>query len=402
LTNKNLRLMIIGASWEQVPLIKLAKKMGYYVLATSPNIDAEGFNYSDEKAIVDPRDLRRVVSIAEDFNPIGISADECDYSHYAAVYSSIKLGLCNDGFAGAQYTSNKLWMREQCHKSHILQPRFVACRTFLDADKASGLIGWPVIVKPVDNRGAFGINIANTIDELEYAYFDALMNSHSREVIVEAYIEGTHITVDGCVDQGGVHHNLAIASKAVTPGDKPIIIQVDYPASISQESCDYILATNSQVINALEIKAGLTHSEYILDNRGRCFLVETANRGGGVLTSAYIVPEMSGVDTNKLLIKNSVGERFSFKVKPFKGSVILKFFVFETGLVKHIHGLEEAKTIQGVKHIKLFFNSGDRLTQPQSGAERHGFMILKADSGNKINKLFSKTINAIRIVYDKD
>jgi len=396
------RLMIIGASWEQVPLIKTAKKMGYCVLATSPLANSEGLLFADETAIVDPRDLREVLKIAQDFLPLGITADECDYSHYAAVYASIQLGLNNDGLVGAQYTTNKLWMREMCKKSHILQPRFMACRTFNDCKKAADLIGWPVIVKPVDNRGAFGINIANSIDELEYAYLDALMNAHSREVIVEAYIEGTHITVDGCVDQQGVHHNLAIASKEVIPGDKPIIIQVNYPASISKKNSDYILATNSQVIGALEIKAGLTHSEYILDKKGRCFLVETANRGGGVLTSAYIVPEMSGVNTNKLLINNSVGKEYNFSLKPFQGSVILKFFVFEPGFVKQILGLEKAKNIDGVQHLKLFIAPGDKLKQPQSGAERHGFVILKANNIDSINRLFKKTINSIRLVYEDD
>jgi len=394
--------MIIGASWEQVPLIKTANKMGYYVLATSPIAESEGFSFADESAIIDPRDLRGVMKIAQDFKPTGITADECDYSHYAAVYASIQLGLHNDGLAGAQYTTNKLWMREQCHKSHILQPRFMACITFKDAKKAADLIGWPVIAKPVDNRGAFGINIANSNDELEFAYLDALMNAHSREVIVEAYIEGTHITVDGCVDQQGIHHNLAIASKAVIPGDKPIIIQVDYPANISKENSDYILSINSQVIGALEIKAGLTHSEYILDKKGRCFLVETANRGGGVLTSAYIVPEMSGVNTNELLINNSVGQKYQFSMEPFQGSVILKFFVFKSGLVKHILGLEEAKNIEGVQHIKLFVSPGDQLTQPKSAAERHGFVILKANNIDIINSLFKKTINCIRLVYEDD
>ena len=195
-----------------------SKKMGCYVLATSPLEDDEGLSIADEQVIVDPRDLRQIMVTAELFKPDGITADECDYSHYAAVYAAARLGLQHDGFAGAQYTTNKLWMREQCQKSHILQPRFLACKTFDDAKKAVDLMGWPVIVKPVDNRGAFGVNVAVSISELEHAYLDALMNAHSREVIVEAYIEGTHITVDGCVDQDGVHHNLAIASKSVIPG----------------------------------------------------------------------------------------------------------------------------------------------------------------------------------------
>jgi biotin carboxylase len=392
--------MIIGASWEQIPLIKTAKEMGCYVLATSAEEDAEGLLLADKQVVVDPRDLRSILKIAKSFQPDGVTADECDYSHYAAVVISENLELPHDGMIAAQYTTNKLWMRDQCHKAHILQPRFVACRTFKDALNAMNLIEWPVIVKPVDNRGAFGINIANSNSELKHAYLDALINSHSREVIVEAYIEGIHITVDGCVDQDGIHHNLAIASKDVMTGDKPIIVQVDYPAKISKENRDYIFSVNSQVIEALEICSGLTHSEYIFDKKGRCFLVETANRGGGVLTSAYIVPAMSNVDVSSLLVNNALNQKFSINIKPYAGSVILKFFVFKPGKVAKVVGIEDVKSIKGVEYIKIFIGSGDELFPPQSGSERHGFVILKAINIDKINLLYQKIISTIQVVYE--
>jgi biotin carboxylase len=399
---KQHRLMIIGASWEQVPLIEKAKRMGHYILVTSTTKSAEGLFLADQSAIVDPRDLPKILKIARSFQPDGITADECDYSHYAAVFISKNLGLPHDGLAAAQYTTNKLWMREQCHKVQILQPRFISCRIFKDAQHAIDLIGWPVIVKPVDNRGAFGINVVNSNSELESAYLDALMNSHSREVIIEAYIEGTHITVDGCVGQDGVHYNLAIASKKVIPGDKPIITQVDYPANISGENCDYVFSVNSQVVEALEIRGGLTHSEYILDKKGRCFLVETANRGGGVLTSAYIVPAMSGVDVSTLLINNALGKDFIVTPEFYTGFVILKFFVFKPGQVKKILGVKEAKQLEGVQHIKLMVSAGNILVQPQSGADRHGFVILKADTVREIDNLYKTIMSTIRVIYEEN
>ena len=394
------RLMVIGATWEQVPLIRTAKEMGCHVLATAPSEDAAGLVLADEQAVVEPRDLRRVLSIAKAYGPDGITADECDYSHFAAVYVSTCLKLPNDGLNSAQFTTNKLWMRQRCHDAHILQPRFFACHSIQDARSAVELIGWPVIVKPVDNRGAFGINVANTHDELELAYLDALMNAHSREVIVEAYIEGTHITVDGCVDQKGHHHNLAIASKKVMPGDKPIIVQVDYPANITDEHRDHTLSINTQVVDVLDIQAGLTHSEYILDEKGRCFLVETANRGGGVLTSAQIVPAMSGVDLSRLLISNALEYSLPVEPVPYSGRVILKFFVFESGRVRAIHGLEDALEFEGVEHIRLQFSPGDELTSPKSGAERHGFVILKAEDDECIDALYFKVLGAIEVIYE--
>ena len=38
----------------------------------------------------------------------------------------------------------------------------------------------------------------------------------------------------------------------------------------------------------------------------RCFLVEMANRGGGVLTSSIIIKNYVGIDLSELIIKNNI------------------------------------------------------------------------------------------------
>ena len=46
--SKQKKIMIIGSSWEQIPLIKKAKEMGCHVLGTDPDKNAEGFNFVDQ------------------------------------------------------------------------------------------------------------------------------------------------------------------------------------------------------------------------------------------------------------------------------------------------------------------------------------------------------------------
>jgi biotin carboxylase len=399
MTANGKKLMVLGATWEQAPLIRTAKEMGCTVLATDPNPEADGLKLADDGARLDPRDLPRALDLARAFAPDGITADECDYSHYAAVYLSAQLGLPHDGLEAAQFTTNKLWMRERCRAAHILQPRFFACPTLKEAQEAAKVIGWPVIVKPVDNRGAFGVNVARDEAALERAFLDALMNAHSRLVLVEAFVEGTHITVDGCVDQAGRHHNLAIATKKVTPGDKPIIVEVAYPAELDGELTAHVLETNTAVVDALAIRGGLTHSEYIVDSRGRCFLVETANRGGGVLTSAVIVPAVSGVDVSRLLVSNALGLPFAVAPRPDGGLVVLTFFVFKPGRLKAVNGVAAATTLPGVLHLRLLVRPGQELVPPRSGAGRHGFAILKAADRAGLDRVYGAMLDALKVEY---
>lgn len=392
--------MIIGGSWEQKPLIQKAKDMGLYVLVTDPDKNAQGFELADEILILDPRDLPQALKAARAFMPDGVTADECDYSHYAAVYVSSCLGLPNDGLNEAQVTTNKLWMRNKCRDSQITQPRFYGCHMLEEALTAAEIIGWPVIVKPVDNRGAYGVNIAHNKDMLRVAFLEALMNAHSREVIIEAHIEGIHITVDGAITQEGEHINLGIASKKIAQGDKPIIVGVVYPAEISPEIRNNVLKNNSMVIKALGLKKGLTHSEYIVDKKGRCFLIETANRGGGIWTSAKIVPAISSVDLSKLLISNALAQSYKIEKKITSDVVMLTFFIFASGKVKSIKNLDAASSLPGVIELSLLISEGQKLPPLTSSAGRHGFAILKAANMGSIRSLRERILNELTIEYE--
>jgi biotin carboxylase len=393
--------MIIGAKWEQVPLISQAKSIGHYVIATDNDINAEGLKIADSFEILDPRNLSEALAIAKKYQVDGVVADECDYSRYAAVYLNVTLNLGgkNNNFMAAQCTNNKLWMRECCREHQIFQPRFIPCKSYDEVLTAVNLIGLPVIIKPVDNRGSTGVHHVTNFEQLKFAFFDAVSNAHSRLVLVEAYIEGLHITVDGCFDQYGKHHNLAIASKKVMSGENPVITQVRYPADLNDDILDHIFDTNNRVVDALGITDGLTHSEFIVDSKGRCFLVETANRGGGVLTSAKIVPVLTGVNSSALLIADALGQKYD--IKPVvKGSCVwLHFFIFNPGIVKSISGQEEVKSMNSVVHFQMNISVGVAIDLPKSGAQRHGFVIVKADSPEAVSAEIQKIQDLVVVEY---
>ena len=149
--------MVIGASWEQVPLLRKARDVGCDVFATNGVANPSGFELANASEIVDPRDLTQILEVAKANSVWGVTADQCDYSNYAANFVRQMLSLPSADLAGAQLTTNKHWMRVRCHQNHVVQPRFQACRTLADVQAAVDLIDYPIIVKPVDNRGSFGV-----------------------------------------------------------------------------------------------------------------------------------------------------------------------------------------------------------------------------------------------------
>lgn len=393
------RLMIIGAKWEQLPLIKAAKSHGCFIISTDLEPDPEVYDLADIVEVLDPRNIPRALMIAKKYNIDGVTSDQCDYSRYAEVFIRNRLGLADDNFLTAQVTTNKKWMRELCLASKIKQPLFISCKTFDESVRAVKQLGLPVIVKPVDNRGSFGVNYVVTLDYLEFAFYDAVMNSHSREILIESFVEGMHVTVDGFFNQSGVHINLAIATKKVAAGTRPIITQVNYPADLPIAVQEHLLETNSRVIDALCIKSGLTHSEYIIDESNEIFLVEAANRGGGVLTSAKIIPALTRINICQMLVASALGEPFLAIPTDSSKHIMLGFIIFPPGEVIKPPDLSLVKNIDGLLHIHCNVKQGEVLSQPESGAARHGFAILEGKTPSDVQSNFKRLISLLQPVY---
>ena len=57
------KLMILGASYSQLPLINKAREMGIYTIAASTPGDWPGFDAADESAFVDISDPEAILSL---------------------------------------------------------------------------------------------------------------------------------------------------------------------------------------------------------------------------------------------------------------------------------------------------------------------------------------------------
>jgi len=80
-------------------------------------------------------------------------------------------------------------------------------------------------------------------------------------------------------------------------------------------------------------------------------------------------------------------------------TILLSFFVFKPGKIKNIYGIEEAELIPDVIKLHLMVKPGQNLISPQSGAGRHGFMILKGRNYEEVSQIQKKIHSLIRIQY---
>lgn len=381
-------------------MLKKAKEMGLYVIATNPAPKASGFKYANEKFVIDPRDLEKLVKLVEEKKVQAVVSDNCDYALFACAYLGALFNLPSTSLEAAQLTTNKYNMRERLSHFNILQPKFILCKTEEEVESAAHKIGLPVVIKPADNRGSFGVKAAFNKKDLRSYFLHALRNTHCRYVLVEKYIEGVNLTVDGfCFSDG--HLCLGLASKKIlmTKENKPVTQEVIYPAEIKPEFVRRVIENNQKVVNALNLKFGATHAEYQLTKDGVPYLLEIANRGGGVMTSASIIPSISGVNMQELLLRGALGEMLK-KPKGFdvtrNKSAILHFFIFnKRGKVKKISGVANVRKRKDVLLLFLMVKVGDVVGEILSGAHRHGFCILVGNNREDVRKKAKEIVSKI-------
>ena len=305
-------ILVIGAGWEQYALIEAAKSRGYRLVATHPLMNTDGFSLADAYYVKDSTDIEAHYAIAVTHDVDAVITDNCDYSLYTAAVICHRLGLPGPPVQSAIYSIDKYAQREACRSKGLLQPAYRLVRTPEALCRASNEIGFPQILKPVDSRGTFGVTIIDEEAGLPDAYLDAVAHSPSRTLILERYIAGVLVTVDGFCFKNG-HKSLTVASRRYQQGPKPVTKDILYPAAFSRAVQQQLRQVHQRIVEALAYQFGHTHGEYILTDSGDIYLVECANRGGGVYTSSTIVPLLTGIDVNQVLIDQALG-RDTFEI----------------------------------------------------------------------------------------
>ena len=125
-------------------------------------------------------------------------------------------------------------------------PKFKLCYSLHDVENFAIDIGYPIICKPVDNRGSIGVVKINRYEDIHEAFITAMTHSRSQLVLAEEFIQGKQFTVDGYVKPDNLPKSLAIGEKFMYSGVQ-IAMGISYPASLDDKDYNRLLLLNEDV-----------------------------------------------------------------------------------------------------------------------------------------------------------
>jgi biotin carboxylase len=391
------KILVIGGGKWQVPIIQKARNLGCYVICSNLYEDSIGFDYTDKSYVVNVLDKEKNLQIATDEKVDAIMTDQSDIAVNTVAYVSEKLGLNGVGIDIADLYTNKFRMRTELKVENLYHPKFKECKTVDEAIDFFNSLDAYAIIKPLANQSSRGIYKITSIDELKNKFNTTMECSINNTILIEEYIGGFELTVEGFKTKDS-HHTLAISKKEhyknLPAVAKSLFYQIDFEEFDKKE----LEEINDNLFDRLPF--GITHAEYKYWNN-KFYLIEAAIRGGGTKISSHIIPIVSGIDVNELLIKSVLGET-KLNVNPVKSKnyAVLRFFDFEVGKVKQIHGIDFLKNNKNIIDFDFEFKVGDTISSPNDDRSRVGYFIAYNQSKDELLHLIDEIDKKVFLDYE--
>lgn len=390
------KVMILGASIGQLPIIKKAKELGYELAVVDYDDKAVGIPYADKFYHVSTIDEKGVINAAVDFQPDGITTVQTDMPVRAMARACEKLKLPGITPDTALKATDKEKMIEAFKAHDVSSPDFFIIEKEKKIEEFIEKIEYPCIFKPSDNSGSRGVSLVTHRKQVKEALKHSRDNSRNGRVIVEEFMQGPEVSVEVLM-KDGKGHVLAVTDKMTTGAPYFVEIGHSEQSQLNKKTVDDIKKLAVNALLAVGVTNGPGHVEIIVTNEGPK-LVELGARLGGDFITTDLVPLSTGVDMLGAVLKNACGEDIDSDIVPRfnKGSAI-RFIQAEKGRICSVHGIEDAENCKGIVKIELLKHIGDFVPTLQSSLDRTGYVISQADSAKQAMEYCEYALKKIKI-----
>ncbi len=394
--NKNIIFVEHGGKNKEFTL-KKAKGLGLRIILATTKFDNFLLKYVNEKdvIIVDTYEPKKLIASIFKFikkNNIRIDA-VISFKESSVIPTSIlaeKLGLSGVGSTAAQRSSqNKLNMRTILKNNNFkLQPKFIKINIFdKNFKKELRRFPKPCVIKPLIGSSSHGVKKISNNENIDRDIGDVKksIDPEDREIfkkfegsmLVEEYIKGKVISVDGIVIDHKVH---IVGTTEFIMGKEPYFQQIGsfIPANIPNKMFEICKSETTKVIDILGFNTCGFHCEWRI-KEGKPYLLEIASRTvGGGIPLGY--KKVTGVDLTEQLFYALLKKHDKIKLKSkISGCVLHKSIlpkIRQNSILTEFKGYEKIKSNKNIWHSLKFASVGDKLLSlPQTPTQLYYYAL---------------------------
>lgn len=362
------KILVIGAGFLQIALIKKAKEYGLYTLAIDGNSNAPGFLYADEWKCIDITDEVRCLEYAKEKEINGVITAATDYGILTTARIADEMNLPGISYETAKVVKNKYLMRKCVSQDSNLQ--FYKLEKEDDIVKLKHHLQYPVIVKPCDGSGSKGVSKVDNEKLLKKAFQEAFRFSKSKKVLVEDFFAGREYGADIFVHDGNIEV-MALLGKHIT--SEPDYAELGHfcPSGLKHE--EKIKEKLISAVERLGITCGAVNIDFLLNGED-VFIIDLGARMGGNIIYSHIIPEATGRDYAGEVLMQAIGAYSEQKIFHEKRAVATRILALTPGIVKELPDISQ---IENKYKVQIFhqLQQGKIIRKYHTNLDGNGYIL---------------------------
>ena len=326
----------------------------------------------------------------------------------AAAYAARGLGISYNHPATVEACRNKLRMREIFRDAGLRVPWFRNLSIHPSPEPSLLGISYPCVLKPLSLSASQGVVRANNREEflaaaarirrlLESPEIRSTREPNLDQVLVEGYIPGREVAVEGLVSDGTLRV-LAIFDKP-DPLEGPYFEETIYvtPSRLPDAEQRAIEQCARDAARALGISQGPIHAEFRINEDG-VWPLEIAPRPiGGLCARALrfsLDSETDPIGLEELLMRHALGFPGTDSPRESLASGVLMIPVPKSGVFEAVNGEDVARAVPGITDLLITARLHDYIAAWPEGSSYLGFLFARGNNAEEVER-------AIRNAHEK-
>ncbi|MGA8222007.1 MAG: ATP-grasp domain-containing protein [Candidatus Acidiferrales bacterium] len=327
----------------------------------------------------------------------------------AAAYAAEAFGLPGNPPKAVETCRNKLRQREALSAAGLPVPDFFFFSLAHHVAHVLPRVTFPCVLKPLTLAGSQGVVRANNAEEFEWAVerirrlltsaeIQLLREPMLDHLLVEKYIPGREVAVEGLMDRGDLRV-LAIFDKP-DPLEGPFFEETIYvtPSRLPEELQRAVEECAARTIRALGLTTGPLHAEFRVNEHGP-WVLEAAPRPIGGLCGRALRFGEARISLEELLLRHALGLEGSELAREEAASGVMMIPVPRGGIFEGVEGVDEAGRIAGIEEIRITARLHDYVAAWPEGSSYLGFIFARAGAPGEVEEALRAAHGKMRFKF---
>jgi len=400
------KIIILGGNPETAAVVDVANAMGLYTIVIDMGVNSPAKRKAAKSYDLDVFEVEQVAQIAKDNNVDGVLVGVADIlvKPYKDICDILDIP-CYATSEAVEAFCSKDGFKKYCLEHEIQDIPGIYIEGIENMDEPHNL-GYPVMIKPVDNGGGVGMKICRNENDYKVSAKTAFGFSKKGVILVERYMDCDDMAAYYTF-KDGVPYISAISDRVTTKiqGDaSPVCIGAVYPSKYTVLFVEQMHPKLCELFSDLKIKNGILNIQFFVED-GIVYAYDPGFRLQGEAPHFHLL-HLHGFDHRKMLLNFALTGEFgddnfsSINDYNFKGKNACTVWVLlKGGQIKSIEGVENIKADDNIHFVLERFKEGDVVEESFLGTERQVYarIYLVEDSIKEVNQKIEKIKSLLKI-----